>query len=111
MMPAFSAAISPSVDPQVLLVIEVDRRDRGSDRADHVRRIEPAAEADLDHRDLDVRPAKQFERQRGRRFEERRRGLQGALRPELLNRLADIAGGAAHRRRVHGPSADDESFG
>ncbi len=92
-------------------MIEIDGRDRRSDGPDDVGRIEPAAEADLDHRDLHVRPAKQLERQGGRGFEERRRGLQRALRAELLDRLADVAGGAAHRRGVHGPSVDDEALG
>jgi hypothetical protein len=110
MMPAFSRAISPSVEPR-LLVIEIDGRDRRSNGLDDVGRIEPAAQAGLDDRDLHARPAKQLEREGGRGLEERRRGLERALCAELLNRLAHVAGGAAHRRGVHRLSVDDEALG
>ena len=53
---------------------------------DDVGRIEPAAQADLEHRDVDAGAAEQLERDGGRHFEERRVRLQHALGQQLLDR-------------------------
>ena len=53
-------------------VIEGDARDRGDERGrDHVRRVETAAEADLEHRDVDLRVAEREKRRDRRDLEER----------------------------------------
>ena len=73
MMPAFSPAIVASVVPRycwwskAIEVIAVDGR-----RCHDVGGVEPAAEADLEHRDVDAGAAEQLEGDRGRDFEERR---------------------------------------
>ena len=48
-IPAFSVAIAASVLPSCSRVVERDARDDRQDRTNHVRRVEPAAQADLEH--------------------------------------------------------------
>jgi hypothetical protein len=50
-------------------VVEADGRERGCARGDHVRRIEPPAEARLDHRYVDARVREGHERAGDRRLE------------------------------------------
>jgi hypothetical protein len=49
-----------------LLMIEVDSRNRSRHRRDDVGRVEPPAETDLQHRDIDLRLPKHVERDGGR---------------------------------------------
>ena len=53
-MPAFSRAIDSSVYAELRLMIEIDRRDRGRNRRDDVSGIEPPAQADFEHGDLNA---------------------------------------------------------
>ena len=53
-------------------VLEPDVRQQDDARAKHVRRVVPAAETRLDHRDVDGRVREGCERGRGDRFELRR---------------------------------------
>ena len=66
--------------PEVSLVIERDRGDRGDRRRQDVGRVEAAAEADLDDGDIDRGALEDLERDRGRDLEERRRHRQRAAR-------------------------------
>ena len=63
--PSFSAAISGLGLPQPLGVVEPDRGQDGHLRGDRVGRVEPAAEARLDHRHLDPGGGEGDERGRG----------------------------------------------
>ncbi len=80
---------------EVGLVIEVDRRDRDRARLDHVRGVEPAAQADLEHRDVDRLAAKRFQRDCGGGLEETRRrrkrcrGVHDLLRDRVEVRRGD----------------------
>ena len=60
-MPAFSPAIAAGVVAELPHVIEVDRDDRRGHRRHDVGRVEAAAEADLEHRDVDRRPLEDLE--------------------------------------------------
>ncbi len=57
-------------------MIEVDRRDRRGDGVDDVRRVQPAAKSNLEHRDVDPLVAKHLQRQRRGRLEKARRRCQ-----------------------------------
>ncbi len=73
---------------EIELMIERDRRDRAHRRRDDVGRVEPAAEADFDDGDVDLRSAKQLERDGGRHFEEGRLDFE---RPFVAQRLDEVA--------------------
>ena len=99
--------------PQAIGVVERDARDRGGARSrQDVRRVEPAADAHLDDREVDLGVAKGEERGERRRLEERqlRRAVERALeRPgerRVVDRLAldpDALGEAAEVRRGEQP--------
>ena len=94
-------------------VVERDARDRrGRGGRDHVGRVEPSPEADLDDGEVDLRVAKREEGRERRRLEERQspgprrgRGSSSPARASSVTRLAvdaDALGEAAKvRRGVH----------
>ena len=59
MIPAFSPRSWSTSRPQVLGVVESDRRDDGDPRVRHVGGVPGAAHADLDDRDVDRRVGEQ----------------------------------------------------
>jgi hypothetical protein len=111
MMPAFSNAIATERVAEMLLMIEVDGRDRSGHRRDHIRGIEAAAQANLNHADLHARAAKELECRGRRRFEERRMDGQRAGRPQPVGAREHVLHGRLEQRRVDGAIVDDESFG
>jgi hypothetical protein len=95
---------------QVLLMIEPDRRDGGSHRFDHVRGVEPPAQADLTDRNLRAGAAEELECDRRRDLEERRLHPQPATTAEEVDNLANVAHGRVERLGGDGPSVDDEAL-
>ncbi len=72
-MAAFSAAISASVSPKILLMVDADAGDAGDERAgDDVGRVEAAAEPDLEDRRVRWRACESDQRRSGRHLEEAR---------------------------------------
>src|SRR6185436_3410129 len=69
---------------EILLVIEVDRRDHRNQRLDHIGCVEAAAEADLDHGDIDSTASKMQERHYRDEFEK------GQVDPLARRRCADL---------------------
>ena len=69
--------------PEPFLMIVADRRDHGDDRRERVRRIEPAAEAGLEHNQFAIALLEMIERQRGRDFKKCR------MRIPVADRCAD----------------------
>jgi hypothetical protein len=94
----------------VLLMVEPDGGDCAGDGTNDVGRVEPAAEADFDDRDLDLGAPEHLERHRSRHLEERRRHLERAVRPQPLDERQDVSGDGMQRRRVNGGAADHEPF-
>ena len=70
-IPAFSKAISSPRGPQVLDMIDLDVGHAGHEGRQHVGGIQPAAEARLDHGDVNAGLGKELEGHRRRRLEER----------------------------------------
>src|SRR6266446_9452312 len=59
--------------PEILHMIESDRRDHAQNRRDHVGRIEPSPESGFDYRDIDTSIGEIRKHHRNRELEERRR--------------------------------------
>ena len=78
---------------------------------DDVGGVEPAPEADLEHRDLDAGPTEQLEGDGRRHLEEGRLGRERAVREQAVDRVAHVATAAASVAFGHGPAVDDEPFG
>jgi hypothetical protein len=85
-------------------VVVVDRGDRGGHLREHVRGVEPAAEAHLDNGHVDACIAESLERQRGRRLEEAWR------RRQTAGRIANPAGERVCRRRRDLTAVDRKSL-
>ena len=112
MMPAFSKAIVAERVAEMLLVIEADRRDGAGHRSDDVGGVEPAAEADLDHRDLDAGAAEQLERRSP--SSPRRTSACTASAPLACSRSAQSSTSSRRRRAAAGVDrrvVDDEPLG
>ena len=71
---------------QEILVIEVDRRDDGGHRSYDVGRVQPAAQPDFDHRQLDRGAAEQLEGDRRRALEEGRQRVERAVAQRAVRR-------------------------
>ena len=71
-------------------MVEVDAHDRRCERVGDVGRVEPSAQAHLEHRGIDRRPAKQLERHRRRDLEEGRLALQHAVAPHRVDRIPHV---------------------
>ena len=95
---------------EILLVVEGDRRDRRRRSGDSdVGRVEPAAEADLEHGDVDAGAPEQLERDRGRHLEERRLHVERAVaRAARRSRRARRRSAATERVRADRLAVDDE---
>ena len=78
---------------EILLVIEVDRRDG------------------CDHAELHAGTAEQVEGHRGVGFEECRRRADRPVGNRGFNRALDLSGGPSHVGRADGPSVDHEALG
>ena len=97
--------------PQKPLVIEIDRGNGRRHRAHDVGRVEPPAEADLEHGDVDRRAAEQFERRGGGHLEERRLNLKRALGSQPFDRVADLRDDRRQLAAVDGPAVNRKPFG
>ena len=76
-------------------MVEVDADDRRGERLRHVGRVEPAAEPDLEHRDVDAPPPEVRERRGRQHLEEGGVSLEHAAAHERGRRVAHVA----HRAR------------
>jgi hypothetical protein len=94
---------------ELVRVLELDAGDAGDGRAHDVRRVEPAAEPDLDQRAVDPGLGEQNEGDRGRRIEEARPGFGGAVAQGVDGR-ADPLDGGDQARFVDLATADAEAF-
>ena len=101
---SFSAAISSRVLAEHVGVLEPDVRQQDDVRAEDVRRVEPAAEARLDDRDVDLARRELGERRRADRLELRRL-LRLRLRPDARDGGLEV-GLLAVDRDPLGPAAD-----
>ena len=95
---------------EVLLMIEVDRRDGGHDGLNDIGRVEPSAQANLDDAELDAGVTKQVERHRRRRFEEGRLSRERVLRDHRLDRGLHVGRRLPHLGGADRLSVDDKSF-
>ena len=95
----------------MLLMVEIDCRDRSRDRGNHVRCIEASAESHFDHGDVDAGPTKQLERGCRRRLEERRRHWKHARPLQTLGTRQHVVDGRLEGGDADGFVVDDETLG
>ncbi len=93
---------------EMLLMIEVDGGDGARNRRDHVCRVEPSAEPDLDHANLDRGAPKQLEGDRRRGLEERRLHGQDAGRSQSIRAGQHVVHNRLEGGRLDGTIVDDE---
>ena len=91
-------------------MIEVDRRDDGGHRSYDVGRVQPAAQPDLDDRDLDRGTPEELERYRRRALEERRERLESTVADEAFDHVLDGGRRDLQIGGRHFAFTDDESF-
>src|ERR1700730_7059076 len=92
-------------------MIEPDRRDRGRHRLEHVRGVEPSAQADFTDRNLHAGAAKELECNRRGDLEKRGVKLKRAAAPQEVDNVTNVADGPGERLGGDRTSFDDESLG
>src|SRR5580765_2928408 len=95
---------------EMLFMIDRNRRDGADRRFEHICRVEPSAEPDLDHRDFRVRASEDLEAHRGRCLEERWWSGNHSIFLQAIGAVQDVARNIVQGVVVDRRIADDEAL-